>query len=609
MNAKISTRTRRKQIKCDVLINTVVSRLHHYLSLFRMSNSGALSVGDIKSGEIGDQSNTNDPTTTSDEHIDPYCELCVEEKRIRIAAAGLCKECNTFGCQQCLKAHWRWPGMRNHKILQGDDMPRTVAQKPVKYPACDVHTERVNDHFCLDHQKMFCSQCIMTFHKTCTQSAVSELCQTLGQGDVRKFRDSIEKSIQTANSVKLAIQQNKEEIENQRKAMIKDAKELKKSLDTKIQNITVDDTMITEVCKQKTSVLDDQAEAACESIQSLQNNMFIIDEFDGDIVTPNTFIALRRITEKTHAAHKELNDVSSQHRNVSLSFVPNPAITKFISSRIGLGKIKQGTTDSDAFESFPEINFPPNLPSKSDTQIVEEYKRMHLAFLIAYFVVYCLIILQSYTQVDQLANSRYAHTPVTEQSEGPVDTVASNTQVDQLANSRYAHIPVTEQSEAKMDTVTSNTEADITSCDILNISLITTSTWNVKTSDVKMVCYITGMIVTADGTLLLTDWIISKVKAFTGNGTFLSSITLFGYPYTIPLINSTTALLSIGYELQLLNVSSPSALSVQRSVYLGYHVSGLTVYNNKLVVISKTSVKMIDLDGYEIWSRSLDPSS
>ena len=184
--------------------------------------------------------------------------------------------------------------------------------------------------------------------------------------------------------------------------IIKETEELKKRLDTKIQTIavTVDDTMITEVCRQKTSVVDDRSEAASEAIQSLQNNIFIIDKVDDVIVTPNTFIALQKIAEKTHAAHKQLNDVSNQHRNVSLSFIPNPAITKFLSSRNELGEIKEGTTATNALTYVPEISFPPNLPTKSESQVLKASKHMHLVFLLAYIVVYIFIILQPHTEID-----------------------------------------------------------------------------------------------------------------------------------------------------------------------------------------------------------------
>ena len=52
-----------------------------HLLVFSMSNSGAVSVGDSQPDGEGDLPKTNDQQTTSDEHIDPYCELCVERRK------------------------------------------------------------------------------------------------------------------------------------------------------------------------------------------------------------------------------------------------------------------------------------------------------------------------------------------------------------------------------------------------------------------------------------------------------------------------------------------------------------------------------------------------
>ena len=189
--------------------------------------------------------------TSSDEHVDPYCEQCVDDKTIRVAAIGLCKECNTLICQQCLEAHSKWPKLRNHTILQGEDMPRTQAAKPVNFPDCEIHKENVNAHFCLDHHKILCSQCMESFHGACKGTAIHTLCKLLGKNDVRKIRDAIQKSVQTANTVKLAILQNKDAIEYQRKTVIREAQNLKKQLIDKIESISVEDIPITDFCDNK----------------------------------------------------------------------------------------------------------------------------------------------------------------------------------------------------------------------------------------------------------------------------------------------------------------------------------------------------------------------
>ena len=79
-----------------------------------------------------------DHNISSDEPVDPCCEICVAKNNRRIRVVGLCKECSAFVCHQCLRDHWRWPGMRYHQILLDEDMPRSQAEK------LDLQLVRVN---------------------------------------------------------------------------------------------------------------------------------------------------------------------------------------------------------------------------------------------------------------------------------------------------------------------------------------------------------------------------------------------------------------------------------------------------------------------------------
>ena len=138
-------------------------------------------------------------------------------------------------------------------------------------------------------------------------------------------------------------------------------------------------------------LLDDRAEAVV--IQSLQNYLTIIDEVGNDTINPNTFIALQRMSEKVHFAAMALNDIANQH-NISISFVPNPIITKFLSSGTVLGEIKKDTIRSNDLTFFPEMNFLSHFSTKPESKILKANKRMHLLFLLAYFVVYLRLLLQ-----------------------------------------------------------------------------------------------------------------------------------------------------------------------------------------------------------------------
>ena len=351
------------------------------------------------------------------------------------------------------------------------------------------------------------------------------------------------------------IQNNKDAIENQRRTMIKEVKDLKKKLTEKIQTFNVDDTDLTQFCRRNISVLDDRENATTNAIQSIQNEMSLLDQLDSDTVTPNVFLALQKIAENTNSANKELNEVSTQHQNVRISYVPNSAITSFLLSSHGMGEIKESITGTETVKALPVINFPTSQPSKSDSHCLKTNQRIHLLFLLAYIVVYVLVF--------------FDH---------PFST-----------------------SRRK-------------SCDIFDITVIKESSLDVKqSSDSNQDGYIISeMIVTANGTLLITDYRNKELKALSSDGAFISSLSFSDELRAINLINPTTAVVSTSdNKLQFINISFPSELSVQTSVSLGYTVVDLTVYNNKVIVIAwskKCMVKMLDLGGNEIWSTSSDSS-
>ena len=287
----------------------------------------------------------------------------------------------------------------------------------------------------------------------------------------------------------------------------------------------------------------------------MQNDISLLDDFDVDVVTPKMFLEIQRIVENTNAAHK-LNEVSNRHRNISIAFDPNPAVANFLESKDELGKIKEDVTDSGVSTELPVMYFPSKSPSKSDSQSLETTKQMHLFFLLAYIVVYVLI---------------------------------------------FFHHPYT--------------KGDVKTCEMFNMTLTKKSSVNVKIDadhDKDVFWGISGMVITTNEFFLMSATYVNdkKVKAFSSDGTFISSLSLSGTPLAIALINTTTAVVStMDKKIHFINISLPSELSLLTSVSLVYKVRALNVLNNKLIIADSSiprSVKMLDLDGNELWSTHSD---
>ena len=296
---------------------------------------------------------------TSDELIDPWCDLCHEETNKKIDATGFCEQCNTFLCKQCLGAHKRFPAMENHRILQGGRMPKTQADRPVKYLDCDTHKGNVNDHFCIDHGKMACNQCITESHKSCKQQLIPDLCKDLSSVDIQDFRNETEKIKKNVTSVINTLEKNKNNIGSDKMKMLKEAKELRDKLILKIENAyssTVSD--INKACAKQVSHLSRQVSALSDMIASLDQTLSKIDKVIGIDISPHVFIKLQNMATKVCQNQSELAELEKQLGNIDLSFFTSPEISAFLSANNPLGSVKEVSSQLDLRMPTPDIAFP-----------------------------------------------------------------------------------------------------------------------------------------------------------------------------------------------------------------------------------------------------------
>ena len=100
-------------------------------------------------------------------------------------------------------------------------------------------------------------------------------------------------------------------------------------------------------------------------------------------------------------------------------------------------------------------------------------------------------------------------------------------------------------------------------------------------------CYITGLDVTVDGHLTVSDNNNSKVKLFSLDGELLSSLKLSEEPWDVAVVDRSTAAVSIlnKSEIAILDLGRRGKLSERKSIRLvDRKACGISVYNNQLIL-------------------------
>ena len=323
--------------------------------------------------EVDDGRRDNDHGT-SDQVIDPWCEPCLEETKVKVDAVGYCPEFNIHLCQNCHESHKKWPMLQNHRLLRGSRMPKSHANKPIRYPGCAPHAGNYTDHFCLNHGQMVCDDCLKKDHLGCKALPIPDVCKSIDTGDIKQFKsvaNAIQKNVQITQA---ALQKNIFDIESQKKVMVKTADSERDKLISKVNDMFKETvTNINSTCQKTTSEIIEHIEVLSDENRQLDG---IIDTLDKKTITDidaNAFVQIQNIVESTKECKQEIEDTIRQLRVSELSVDLNEDVARLLEKH-QLGTPKEITKPLDTLKDVPNIIFPQ--PKKKKARSVVDISKI-----------------------------------------------------------------------------------------------------------------------------------------------------------------------------------------------------------------------------------------
>ena len=457
----------------------------------------------------------------SDQVIDRWCETCFDDTRTKIGVNGFCSECSVFLCKNCVDSHKKVMRLPSHRILTGARMPKSFAEKPVKYSECKLHDDKVNDSYCLDHHKMICSECLTQDHRKCNVQTISSLCKDIGTYDIKRFQMVVNEIKTNLINTSSELKDNATYLIEEKSIMIKEAERTRDMMISKVNEMFYKSvSMITKQCEKRRSELETTVSTLAEEIEYLQENIDNLNKTLSTTFDQNMFIRMQQIVTNTQQCKRDIDYLVSQTNKSEFTFDSSQDMKTILNCE-SLGTVKEILTPIDFNKDVEELVFP----------------------------------LCSFIRGRQL--------PGTETVD--IDHIQAK----------------------KMSPLMINTADDI------------------DTPEVK------GMVATDNDILIVSDWNNKVLKVFSADK-LLSSVKLSAYCYGVTVTDDKVAIVST-YDkklLHFLDISEPSAVSIQKTLPQNYWVRGITTYNGKLVVTrfdEPQSVKLINMDGQEVWSVSKGP--
>ena len=410
-------------------------------------------------------------------------------------------------------------------------MPKSLADKPVKYLNCELHINNIYDRYCLKHHVMVCSECLKQSHRRCHVDTITDLCKILGTDDIKSFTAVVSKIKSNVQNTQSKLQNNISDLTKERENEIKRAEQAKQDMIRKANELFnetvsgITKSYRNKECKIRSTIVEltDELNTLDEIINKLNRKVSI--KFD-----PNLFIQMQQIVDTTQTCKREIDDMISEIKTTKISFSFSKEISDFLSCK-SFGDIQEMSSPLSFTDDVGDIFFP---------YITSQAGRPYITFQ------------------------------------------AGRTKL------------------AKKDAV-----------DISHIVVRKMSHMDIRSSKDDLQPVVGGLAVTDNGTLLVGAR--RTLKVFSQDNTLLSSVPLSDVCTDVTVTEDGIVVVSTGDEkLHFLDITDPPSSSVERSISLGYNVLTVTPYKDKLVVTADTtppSVRMIDINGKEVWSVSKGPDN
>ena len=294
-----------------------------------------------------------------DYHYDPFCEVCYETRKRNIQHEGFCKDCVQFLCEDCLRVHRKLQGTRGHVIQRGDDMPRSMADKPPKFDYCNVHQQSRKDQFCGTHRILLCSQCVPLQHKKCPVESVDDACKSVPSSEIDTLYDKVNDFKTNLSSVVAQININFVELEKQKVYMLKEVQDMKDKTIAKIDKLFQEMTseIISTYKAQKIEIGRSQNKLN-DIIVNLEGTLNDIDKTKGKTVDTKVFLKVQDILDDVKQYISDAEKLRPSAMNVNMSFIYDKRMKEFLKVYFKMGSISLDKTQRQVAILVPEILFP-----------------------------------------------------------------------------------------------------------------------------------------------------------------------------------------------------------------------------------------------------------
>ena len=303
---------------------------------------------------------------SSDEYHDTFCEPCEESRGRNVKIECFCKNCNQYLCIEYYTTHGSLKATRGHVIQTGDDMPKSMADKPPRYDACDDHPKHLKDQFCCDHGTLVCSTCCSTSHSKCNTKSVADTCQYTQQSEVDTLRDVNKTYKSQLFKFLSSVDKHGEKLTEQKKTMMKEAQttydKMLAEINKSFQNVKA---VIEAECGSQVEAISQAKQEINAQMTRADTEINFTDKLRGKPITVKSFLSLQESVSNTRESVAAIESLKDSLSLMSLSFEPSKDVQKLVSQTFSFGALNKQGINVGFDVTLPDIKFPISLKTSA----------------------------------------------------------------------------------------------------------------------------------------------------------------------------------------------------------------------------------------------------
>ncbi|XP_045200796.2 uncharacterized protein LOC123554611 [Mercenaria mercenaria] len=307
---------------------------------------------------------------SSAEDGEVFCQPCSSDGDWMVAM-GYCENCNEYLCATCLKVHRRQAVSRNHKVLEGENMPK-ARMSSVTLNACSElcakHTNEIVKFYCSAHDVVGCGDCMVLDHKSCKVDRIQDISMNYHNGaEHQELQQKVDQFLQNIEQVKRQIQTNDKHIQQTYITAVNCVKAFKKEILEYLDKAEAD--MLAELNKRKRSDekmisdLKEHEKTMRKNIQELHEKLQLQLNHANEL-----FAAAKEMKERITHIGDSIKQLQQDCQFRQYEFVCSKQVKEMVASQFKLGEL---LVKKHIVEMEPKFDSEIGIKASDDTEDCE----------------------------------------------------------------------------------------------------------------------------------------------------------------------------------------------------------------------------------------------